>query len=58
MKELELMLETAKAISDDKIINAVAIYIRVEAISNFVLYATLSACAGYAVYRLIKALTR
>ena len=58
MKELELMLGTAKAISDDKIIHAVAIFIRVEAISNFVLYATLSACAGYAVYRLVKSLTR
>ena len=58
MKELELIPETAKVISSDKIIDAVAIYIRVEAISNFVLYATFSACCGYAVYRLIKALTR
>lgn len=57
MKNFDLILEGAKAISNDKIIDAIAFSLRAEAVSRFFISAIISACFGYALYRFVKVLT-
>ena len=57
MKNFDLILEGAKAISNDKIIEAIAFSLKAEAVGDFIWSTLFAVCLIYALYRLVKALT-
>ena len=57
MKELELLLENAMAISDDKIFDAVAFSLKANATIEVIVVATCSVCIAYPLYKFIKYIT-
>lgn len=57
MKKVDLILEAAKNISNDKIIEAIAFSLKAEAIGRFIGSTFFAVCLVYALYRLVKALT-
>lgn len=56
MKDICLLIEAIKNVSDDKIIDAVSFAIRAEAVGNHLVVAMCALVVLYGLYRLVKSL--
>ena len=56
MRNLDLLLETAKVISDDKVLQSVSMAIRIDALEHFFFTITLIGIGTYAACKIINIL--
>lgn len=54
MKDVELLLNAGQTISDDRIIEAIAFYIHVDAIGKFFVGILFTGVIAYGIYKVVK----